>query len=673
MKKLIVLVFAIFSSVITFSQQFPLQSQYQFNYSVINPSVIVENNFTSVRASFRQQWVGFSDNPIATQYLSLYKGFGVNGLGINVFNDETGGAFNKTGMSISYAHKVNFAKSDLYFGISGGATKVNILDVSDPAIINSEDIYPDVLFGAYYKKNNFKFGVSVPGLLNQNMDLTSSSENTLKRNLYTMMSYSLELNKEVLLLPSVLIKSTENKSQIDVNLNLKFSNKIWVGTSYRNDFGFSLFVGLDLGNLFSIYSYDISTNEAYSYSNGSHELTIGYDFKSNTDSSSSKSTVNIDEFLFDIDKDGIKDSVDLCPEEFGSLNAYGCLDNDNDGIPNQFDLCPNLYGDISLQGCPAITQFEKNIVYNALKDLNFEFDMADIIYSSYPTLNDMNILLLENPKMFLHITGFSSSEGSEDYNLGLSARRAKAVQNFFTKRGVKKSRLILDYYGESNPLNDNKNELQKSLNRRVEFSLEYHIYDINEADVLKLNYKNALKDKNLNTTFLNLDKISIESTEQSIKEFNNKKLVEESSYEEDVSLKTEVSNDEFIENSIDEIIEESSYEEEVILKSDESNDGFIENSIDEIIEESSFEEEVILKSYLSNDEFIEKSKKKYILVISVLTNIANANSYVTNNPEANYILIDSKYYIYEETNDSKEILTLFKKSYNKESWIKEVK
>ena len=152
MRKLIVLVFTIFFSVIAFSQQFPLQSQYQFNYSVINPSVIVENDFTSVRASFRQQWVGFSENPIATQYLSLYKGFGKNGLGINVFNDETGGALNKTGLSLSYAHKVVFSNAELYFGLSGGAAKVNISNISDPAIINNEDIYPEVLFGAYLKK-----------------------------------------------------------------------------------------------------------------------------------------------------------------------------------------------------------------------------------------------------------------------------------------------------------------------------------------------------------------------------------------------------------------------------------------------------------------------------------------------------------------------------------------
>ena len=636
MRKLIVLVFTIFFSGIAFSQQFPLQSQYQFNYSVINPSVIVENDFTSVRASFRQQWVGFSENPIATQYLSMYKGFGKNGLGVNFFNDETGGAFNKTGLSLSYAHKVILSEyeSELFFGISGGASKVNISNLSDPAIINSEDIYPEVTFGIYLKKKDFRFGVSIPGLLNENMQLTNSNDNTINSVIYTMISYKYQLNDDIILLPSVLVKSAENKSQVDANLNLKFSNKFWVGASYRQDFGPSLFVGLDLGKLFSIYSHDISTNDAYSYSSGSHELTIGYDFNSNLDSNLAKPIAKIDDFLFDIDKDGIKDSVDLCPEEFGSKSAYGCLDNDKDGIPNDYDLCPNLFGELNLQGCPEITQFEKNIVYNALNDLKFDFDKANINYLSYESMTDMNLLLLKNPNMFLHITGFSSSEGSEDYNLGLSARRAKEVQKFFIKRGVNKSRLILDYYGESNPLNDNINENQKSLNRRVEFSLEYHIYAIDEINDLRSKFKNELNKKNLNASFLSPTRLKPNLIDSYFKKT------------EDINL--DVDKNINVDTSYVEI------KKEIILNEPK-------------------EELIIKDNSINNDDKLNSNSNKYILVISVLSNEVNANKYISKNPLSKYMLVDGKYYIYEEIRDSKEDLIFFKNSYSKESWIKEVK
>ena len=635
MRKLKVLVFTMFFSVIAFAQQFPLQSQYQFNYSVINPSVIVENDFTSVRASFRQQWVGFSDRPIATQYLSMYKGFGNNGLGISFFNDETGGAFNKTGLSFSYAHKVLLAESEseLFLGISGGASKVNISNISDPAIINSNDIYPEVTFGIYLKKNDLRFGVSIPGLLNENIELTNSADNIIESNIYTMISYQYQLNKDITVLPSVLLKSTKERSQVDANVNLKFNNKIWVGASYRQDFGPSIFVGLDLGKLFSIYSHDITTNDAYSYSNGSNEFTIGYDFNSALDSNLTSPIVKVDEFLFDKDNDGVKDSIDLCPETFGSINAYGCLDNDKDGIPNDYDLCPNLYGELNLQGCPEITQFEKKIVYDALNDLNFDVGISDINYSSYASMSDMNLLLLKNPNMFLHITGFSSSEGTEDYNLGLSARRAKAVQKFFIKRGINKSRLILDYYGEENPLNENSNESQKAVNRRVEFSLEYHIYAIDEINDLRVKFKKELNEMNLDVSFLN-------STN-------------------------------FKPNLIDTFLKNS---KDVNLDVDEKINIEAPNiDIKKEITLNKSKEELITEENINSDVKSNDISNKYILVISAFTNEVNAKKYISNNPSSKYILSGDKYYIYEEARESKEDLIFFKRSYNKESWIKEIK
>ena len=237
MKKITSLLFTTLFSIIAYSQQFPLQSQYQFNYSMINPAVVVENDFTSIRASFRQQWVGFSEKPIATQLLSLNKGYGAHGLGLTVFSDETGGAFSKSGLSVSYAHKVKFSingipdESELYLGISAGAAKVNISNLGDPSIINSEDFIPEVTFGGYYKMNDFKLGVSIPGLLNANMELTDDIGNTIFSHLYTMLSYKYEINENLSLHPSFLIKTTESNNQIDANINVKFQNK----TRYRRN------------------------------------------------------------------------------------------------------------------------------------------------------------------------------------------------------------------------------------------------------------------------------------------------------------------------------------------------------------------------------------------------------------------------------------------------------
>ena len=108
-----------------YAQQFPIQSQYQFNYSSINPASVGENSYYSARLSMRNQWVGFTENPISLQLMTVTKGIGKSGLGVTVFNDKTGGAFNKSGLSLSYSHKVQFSGSELFLGLSAGGAKIN--------------------------------------------------------------------------------------------------------------------------------------------------------------------------------------------------------------------------------------------------------------------------------------------------------------------------------------------------------------------------------------------------------------------------------------------------------------------------------------------------------------------------------------------------------------------
>lgn len=54
----------------------------------------------------------------------------------------------------------------------------------------------------------------------------------------------------------------------------------------------------------------------------------------------------------DMDKDGIPDEEDLCPDISGFPNAKGCPDRDNDGILDKDDLCPDDKGKIEHRGCP---------------------------------------------------------------------------------------------------------------------------------------------------------------------------------------------------------------------------------------------------------------------------------------------------------------------------------
>ena len=54
----------------------------------------------------------------------------------------------------------------------------------------------------------------------------------------------------------------------------------------------------------------------------------------------------------DTDRDGVKDSVDECPEVPGLESLNGCPDDDGDGIKNSDDDCPTTAGLAALNGCP---------------------------------------------------------------------------------------------------------------------------------------------------------------------------------------------------------------------------------------------------------------------------------------------------------------------------------
>jgi type IX secretion system PorP/SprF family membrane protein len=508
MKKIsLLIVVSIFSS-IGFAQQLNLQSQYKFNYPTINPAASGENDFYRARVSYRDQWSGFSENPISTQILTVTKGFGNNGLGITVFSDKTGGLYSKSGGALSYSHTVQLSTSKLAFGLSAGSSKINLdLSGTNEPLVASSDVIPDFSFGMLYTLGDLKLGFSVQGLSNSNMELTASDENIAERHFYSMISYDKKLNDDWSAHPSILVKNTSNNNQIDANINFKLKNRFWIGTSYRQDFGPTILVGFDFGKLLSVYSYDISTNEVAEYSNGSHEFTLGYDF---IKESEENKIIEIEEkvipiekveekILNDRDKDGVVDNMDLCPDQYGEAIANGCPDSDKDGVPDKYDLCPNIFGDVNNQGCPKLSSNDSEVLNAALKDLKFDVNQTIIKDESFGSLINLVVLMNKNSNMTLFIHGHASSEGESMNNLNLSAQRAKEVQQFFIKRGIDKGRLLIDFHGSEDPLNANSTEQERAENRRVHFEIKYHLVDKLRASELKNEYDSLLK-KIKNTT-----------------------------------------------------------------------------------------------------------------------------------------------------------------------------
>jgi outer membrane protein OmpA-like peptidoglycan-associated protein len=73
--------------------------------------------------------------------------------------------------------------------------------------------------------------------------------------------------------------------------------------------------------------------------------------------------------------------------------------------------------------------------------------------------------------MQIEIAGHADAIGTEEYNLGLSERRARAVAKYLADKGISKDRITAVFFGEANPVGTNDTPAGRKKNRRVEFKI----------------------------------------------------------------------------------------------------------------------------------------------------------------------------------------------------------
>ncbi len=89
-------------------------------------------------------------------------------------------------------------------------------------------------------------------------------------------------------------------------------------------------------------------------------------------------------------------------------------------------------------------------------------------YSAHPAFDKAAALLQKHERVVVEVAGHTDSVGSDEYNMGLSDRRANSVKDYLTAKGVKASRLSAHGYGESRPVASNDTDEGRAENRRVE-------------------------------------------------------------------------------------------------------------------------------------------------------------------------------------------------------------
>jgi outer membrane protein OmpA-like peptidoglycan-associated protein len=101
----------------------------------------------------------------------------------------------------------------------------------------------------------------------------------------------------------------------------------------------------------------------------------------------------------------------------------------------------------------------------------FETNSASLNGAAKDNLAKLTNILNQYPDTYVRVEGHTDNTGSDDYNMGLSEKRAKEVSNYLVLQQVKADRIKTAWYGESQPKADNETESGRALNRRVEFSI----------------------------------------------------------------------------------------------------------------------------------------------------------------------------------------------------------
>ncbi len=129
------------------------------------------------------------------------------------------------------------------------------------------------------------------------------------------------------------------------------------------------------------------------------------------------------------------------------------------------------------KGQPVIVQervpqkLEVNKVYT-LKHVYFESGKARLNTDSQKELDQIVEVLQNNPALTITVSGHTDNTGDESNNLELSQRRAEAVINYLSAKGISTNRLIAKGYGSAKPLTANDTEQGRESNRRVEFVIQ---------------------------------------------------------------------------------------------------------------------------------------------------------------------------------------------------------
>jgi len=288
------------------AQNYPVYNSFYINPYLYNPAEAA-TEYTYVYLTARKQWSGIDGAPTLSS-LSF----------TTLLNDTRAGVGGKissykrsvlstTDITLSYAYGIPISKKNwFFFGLSGGAISnsidlAKVSDPTDPALKNylANNLQPVANFGMLFRSaSGLNFGVSLPQLFSPVYNSPSSFSSTGVSpfdNIFITTYYRKRVEGKLVNRKKggmrSRVKTKEANAPLEVYFNYKYSSagnsqlealaklnvseNLWVGGSYRLNYGFTGNMGITYERFTLGYSYEPGGQPEAGFSSGTHDVIVG--------------------------------------------------------------------------------------------------------------------------------------------------------------------------------------------------------------------------------------------------------------------------------------------------------------------------------------------------------------------------------------------------------------
>lgn len=286
-----------FSGADLLAQQDAQFTQYMFNNLYLTPAAAGSDGVTRLTLLHRSQWQGyessFNDGGAPTTQLFSFSSpihKLKSGFGMYILNDKLGPQNNLEAQAM-YAYHLGIKENKLSFGIKLGVyaqtldfDKYRAIDPDDPFLADKSgkesQVRPDLGIGVLYRTSKYYAGFGFNHLLKSEFDFGTSQRNALENHMNFTGGYFFDVNLDLQVSPSVLVKTDFNETSVDFAVIATLRNTMWGGLAFRSSEAANLLLGyafLKDKSLRFGYSIDFVVKDQAAKENFSHEIMISYE------------------------------------------------------------------------------------------------------------------------------------------------------------------------------------------------------------------------------------------------------------------------------------------------------------------------------------------------------------------------------------------------------------